>query len=217
MEHERQVLLEALAKALLPAHPLVLQGPQVLGGLGPAHRIREEGDAVGNTREAQGPVQTDDELHVLADRVGTVAARLDHPLLVEQAEGARDDQQGIQRSPAEPPEEERAQVLDDLEQGQGVGRKARLHEETTLHLATVRDADRAARRDRRRVLEEGLHRFSQAVSLKDGVRVHRAEERVAGPVDAGVQGIRLAAILLVDDPEVGVGPGVVDPADRSGS
>jgi hypothetical protein len=63
------------------------------------------------------------------------------------------------------------------------------------------------------MLHERLDHPEEGVVLDDRVRVHRAEERVAGDVDPGVEGVRLPALLLVDDDEVGHQEVAVEAAD----
>ena len=66
-----------------------------------------------------------------------------------------------------------------------------------------------------RALDERAHRAQQGVLLEDGVGVGDADQRVAGGVDAGVAGVRLAAaVLLADHDQVGQAPRRVDGVDR---
>ena len=56
----------------------------------------------------------------------------------------------------------------------------------------------------------------QAVPRQDGVGVHPAKQGVSGGVDASVQRIGLAAVLFVNDAQVGVLHGAVGAAYRLG-
>jgi hypothetical protein len=63
---------------------------------------------------------------------------------------------------------EGAQVFDRLEQGEGVSRQADAHDAPALDPASVRDADRAADRDRAgRFVDEGLHGAQERIALED--------------------------------------------------
>ncbi|EEF24393.1 conserved hypothetical protein [Ricinus communis] len=212
-EHQAPVGVQALGQAALPADALVLEGLVVFRGLGPAHGIGHEFHLVRLAFLAQQAVHADDQFHVLADRVGTVAAGLDHGVLAEHAERAGDDQHAVHGRPAEASEQERAQVFHDLEQRPHVRRQADLREKAARHLAPVGDADRAARRDDGRVAQERFRDLFQAVALQDRVGIDAAHERIARRVDARVQRVGLAAVLLVDHAQVREARGAVDLAD----
>ena len=64
------------------------------------------------------PLQPQHQLHVLADGVVQVSAGVEHRVAPEEAERARDDDVAAEPVPAEPAEQERAQVLDHLDAGQ---------------------------------------------------------------------------------------------------
>ena len=59
-----------------------------------------------------------DQFHVFADGVAAVAPGLDDRFLMEDAECAGDDEQAVDRVPAQAPEQKGAAVLDDLEHRQ---------------------------------------------------------------------------------------------------
>ncbi len=159
-------------------------------------------------------VQPHHQLHVLADRIGAIAADRHHPLAIEQAEGAGDDQHGIERRPAEAAEQKGAQVLDDLEARQPVAWQPGLDQEAATHLRAIGDAHRAARGNGALVLEEGLDHAQQAVALQDGVGVDATEQAVARGIDTGIQRIGLAAVGLVDYAQVGVAARAIDGLHR---
>jgi len=80
----------------------------------------------------------------------------------------------------------------------------RLLHDARADLAPVHDAYDAAGRHRLGVLQEGPDDPGQGLGLEETVGVHRAKEGMTAVVDAGVQRVGLASVLLVDDPEVGV-------------
>ena len=155
-------------------------------------------------------MQAHDQFHVLADHVGAEAAGGDHRLAVEYAEGARDDQEPVDRAPAKASAEECAQVLDHLHERERILRQPDLLDHAAAHLAAIDDAYRAAAGDRARVLEERPHDVLEAAHLQHRVRVAAIEDRVARGVQAGIGGIRLAAVLLVDDAQVRILERAVD-------
>src|SRR5436190_10151822 len=128
-------------------------------------------------------MQPRDELHVLAYGVVPVAARRDHHVLAKDAESARDDEHGIQRRPAEPAEEERTQVFDDLAEGEQVRGEVHLLQKAAAHLAAVGNAHGAAGSDDMRVLQERRYYAPQAAALEDAVGVDAAKERIARRVE----------------------------------
>ena len=66
----------------------------------------------------------------------------------------------------------------------------------------VGDADlAAARSDTLRILDHGLHDLEEGVSPEDRVSIDAAHEGGERRVETGVQGIRLAAVLLVQEDE----------------
>jgi hypothetical protein len=213
-EEQTAVDHQAVAEAALPADALVPERREVLGGLGPADRIRNKRNPIRSAALPHQAMEANHQLHVFADGVGAVAAHFDHDFFFEEAERPGDDEDGVQRGPAEAVEQERAEVLDDLKQREGAPRQPHPHQEAAADVASVGNPDRAARGDGGWVFQERPDDPRQAVSLEDRVRVDTAEERIAGDVDPRVQGIRLAAVLLIEHPQVGVHVGMIDGADR---
>ena len=204
MEQQGAVRPQAFQQAALPACSLALQHRQALGCLRPTHRIGQKDNAIGLCRHAVAQVQPDDQFHVLANRGHAVAARLDHGPAIEDAEGTRDDHECVHRRPTQAPEQKRPQVLDDLHPCQQAARHAHALQEPARDTAAVGNANRAAADDHRGIFEKRANDSAQAVGAQDGVGIHRAEQRVARAVDAGVERIGLAAVFLVDDAKVGV-------------
>ncbi len=205
---------QAFGQAALPAAALAAQGAEVFRAFGPADRIGQVADAVGDALLAVITVQPHHQLHVLADGIGAIAADRHHPFAVEQAKGAGDDQHGVERRPAETAEEKRTQVFDDLEARQPVAWQSGLDKKAAAHLRAIGDAHGAAGGDGAFVLEEGLHHAQQAVALQDRVGVDTAEQAVARGIDTGIQRIGLAAVGLVHHPQIGVAPRTIDGLHR---
>ena len=212
-QRQRGVAGQAFGQTALPAAALAAQRAEVLGRFGPADRIGQVADAIGNAPLAVPAVQAHHQFHVLAHGAGAVAADRQHALAVEQAEGTGNDQHRIERRPAQPAQQERAQVFDDLEPRHPVGRQPGAHQKPATHLRPVGQAHRAAGGHGALVLQKRLHHPQQAVALQDGIGIDRAEQRVPGGVDSGIECVGLAAVLLVDHPQVGVAPGAVHAAD----
>ncbi|MNN03055.1 hypothetical protein D3C81_1157300 [compost metagenome] len=142
-------------------------------------------------------MQADHQVHVLADRIHLVAADGDHALLVEHTECAGDDQQCIHRRPAHAPEQERAQVFHQLEAGQQAVRQADLGQHAIRDRAAVEHAHHAATGNHAAILKERPHHARQAFRLQDAVGIHHAEQRIACAVDACIDRIGLATVVLV--------------------
>src|SRR5439155_867866 len=68
-----------------------------------------------------------------------------------------------------------------------------------LHGARVRDADRAAHGGDLAAEQERPRQAQQRVGLDQRVRVHGDDQREPAGVDGGVERVRLAAVLLVED------------------
>ena len=183
------------------------------GHLGPAHRIGHEHQPVRLLAVAHDPVHPDAQLHVLADRLVLQAAGVEHLLPAVEPERARDDQERAHRRVRDAAGEERAQVLDHLEARHPVARHAHLGDPPAFDLAAVDDADDAADAERVGRLEERQHRLAQRVGLEERIGVDEADERIARRVDAGVERVGAAAVLLVDHHELGVRQRAVDGAD----
>ena len=135
---------QGLDQAAVPAVALARQHPQRGRRLGPADGVGDEHDAVVLAPLAAVAVQAHDELGVLADGRRVVAARVDHGLAAEQAEGAGDDEQRADARPADAAGQERAQVLDDLDVDQRVARRLHLGDVRALERRAVDDAHDAA-------------------------------------------------------------------------
>ena len=91
-------------------------------------------------------MEPDDELGVLADRVSRIASdRLDE-LSFEDAERPRDDEDAVDAVEGEPADEERPEVLENLEACDVAGGQAEVDEPPALDHGSVRNSDDAARR-----------------------------------------------------------------------
>ena len=187
------------------------------GHLGPAHRIGHEHQAVRLLAIAHDAMHADAQLHVLADRLVLEAAGVEHVLAAIDAERAGDDQQRAHRRVGDAAGQERAQVFDHLEARHPVAGHAHLGDATAFDLAAVDDADDAADAERVGRLEERQHGLAQRVRLEQRIGVDQADERIARRVDAGVERVGPAAVLLVDHHELGVGQRAVDAADLGAS
>jgi hypothetical protein len=214
IEQHRLVLEKGLQRAALPAGALPSQDAEVLGHLGPADRLGNELDAIVLPEVAEVAVELDDQLHVLADSAVAVASDRHRRLALEQAEGAGDDRQRLHRAQRQPGHQEGAQIFDDLDEGEEVSRQPDIKHPAALDAAAVGDADRAADRHRPpRLLDEGADGADQGVGLEQRIGVDRAEQLRPRHVDAGIERVGLAAILLVDDQQAGDARARIEAAD----
>jgi hypothetical protein len=196
---------QPLGQPPLPAAALARERAEVLGRLGPAHRVGQERDPERLAALAQVAVQAHDELGVLADRVRPPAADGLDRVAAEQAERAGDDEQAVELAPADPADEERPEVLDDLEHGEPARGQADVDDGAVPDPAAVGDAhDATGRDDALGVVDDRLGHPHQRVLLDHRVGVDRAQVRVAGGVGARVERVGLAAVGLVDDEQVRV-------------
>ena len=193
----------------MPPVALAPQDRQRLGDLGPGHGVRDELHDRRRPARAGGP-QPCHQLHVLADRSVQVAAGDQDGLLLEQPEGARDDQVAPQAVPAEPAEQERPQVLHVLHPGQPGPGSARRHDPPLPHLGPVDDPDRAPHRQAVGAVDERADHPQQCVVLDDRVGVDGADQVARADVEPGVERVGLAAVVLVHHEQVGLATAAVD-------
>ena len=188
----------------------------MLRTLGPAHRVRHEGDAIGSPGGPHVTVHPDHEVHVLADGLVPEAADLHQHVLPEHPEGAGDEHEGAELAPGGPPIEKRPQVLDHLRRAEPGARHPHTgNAGAPAELAAVRDPDAAAGRDGlRRPRQNRVHDRCHRVALEHAVGIDDADVGRGRQVDAGVGRVGLAAVHLVQHPEAGVRGAPVDPVDR---
>jgi hypothetical protein len=192
-----------LGQATLPASPLTPERAEVFRSFGPRDRIRDELDPVRLPALEQMAVQAHDHLDVLADRVGRVAAGRLEKVAPEEAEGARDDEERTHPAPPDAADEEGAEVLDDLEGREPAAGQTDVDDAPVLDTAPVGDPDDAPRRDHDvGIVEDRLGDAQERVLLEQDVGVHRADVGIARPVEPAIEGVGLAAVVLVDHPEL---------------
>ncbi len=131
-----------------------------------------------------------------------IAAGADHGLLLEHGEDAAQDEDRVHPVEPGPPGGERPEILHHLEPGERTGRESHLHDTAVLDGAAVGDGHLAAHRHHPRVLLDHPHQLLERVLVEDRVGVERDEIGRRRGVDAGVEGVRLAAVLLVDHHQV---------------
>jgi hypothetical protein len=138
---------------------------------------------------------------------------------VEQPERARDDEERPQAAPAHPTDEERPEVLHDLQRGQAVARQRDVHDAPVVHAAAVDDADDPARGGYEvGVVDDGGGHAQERLLLDERVGVHGAHVWVTRGGHARVEGVGLAAVRLVEDPQLRVAArGVGGPHGSAGS
>ena len=158
------------------------------------------------------------DLHVLADRVDACTAILDadlrlHRLRQEapdrddevaahQREDAGEHEQRAKRGEGDSSLRERAHVLDDLEARDPGLREPHLDDAAVLDERPVRDPDlHADGDDAFAVVHDRSRRQKERVRREQAVGVHARDEFALRDVDRRVQGVGLAAVLLVDQDE----------------
>ena len=161
-------------------------------------------------------VDTDDDLHILADGVLLVAAHLDNGLLSEQSESARYDEQRVGRRPKDTSHQKGTIVLDDLETLDELFGHRKALELAVDDLGAVRDTHDTARDDGAGILDELHRQAQQRVLLDTGVGVQTGEQRIFRDIDAGVQRVGLTAVCLLYIQKVGIGLAVIDRLDLLG-
>ena len=159
-------------------------------------------------------MQPQHELQILGDRLGRKPTDCLDERTLEEAESSGNDRERIQAAPADPADEKRAEVFQNLKGRQPAPRQLLLHHEAVVDAAPVRDADGAARCDDDvGVVQDRLHDLEQGVLFEQRVRVDHAHVRVARRVDARVQRIGSTAVVLLDHAEIGHALRKVGPAN----
>lgn len=203
--------------ALLPSRALIAQACQRLGRFGPADDLRHEIDAIGAALLAHMAVDADNELEILADRVMAIAADFDQDGALEDAERTRNQGKHAHVAVGDTRGNEGAHIFHDLEAREPAGRYPYPFDVAAADGGAVHHPDGAADRHQPPiVIDEGFGGSQQPVGLDDGIGVDDADERLLRKADAGIGGIRLAAILLVHDEEVRISGRAVD-AEHAGS
>ena len=142
-------------------------------------------------------MDTDDDLHILADGVLLITADLDDRLLSEQTESARYDQQGVGSAPEYTTHQKGTVVLDDLKTLDELLRHREALELAVDDLGAVRDTHDTARDDRPRILDKFKRQAQESVFLDTRVGVKAGEQRILGDINARVQRVGLAAVRLL--------------------
>src|SRR5487761_459050 len=109
------------------------------------HRVGNELNPILLAAITEVPVEAHDELDVLTDRVGSPASDSLDERAPEEAERARDDQQRTEAAPSHPADEERPEVLPDLQRRERAAWEPDLDDTTVVDTAAIRDPDNAAR------------------------------------------------------------------------
>ena len=133
----------------------------------------------------------------------------------EHAEGAGDDQQAFIADIATRPPRNARRYSTTWKRASQCDGSLHLGHPARIHGAAVADADDPAHGDGGRVLDEREHRPHQRQLLEQRVGVDHAHQVVPRRVDAGVDGVGLAAVDLVDQHEIRVVERSVQPAHGS--
>ena len=155
-------------------------------------------------------MQLDDELHVFADAMARIAADLYDGGFTERTESSGDDEQHAHYVKPDSTGQESAQIFRGLQRNDRIFRKAYLLHLAFFNFAAAADANNAADRDAGRVAHEGVDNLDERTLFEDGVRIDGDDDGVGGNVDAGVQRVRLATVLLVQNDQFFVCGGAED-------
>ena len=143
-------------------------------------------------------VQADDEFHVLADDVFPVAADLDDRLLFEEAESAGNHQKAIKHAQSHAARQEGPEIFKNLKVDQPFSGGSDRQRLAGVEVAAVGDADEPAGGHH---LGVGFHKrmddAQKGLALQEGIGIDAANQGIGADVDAGVQGVRLAAVFFV--------------------
>ena len=201
----------------MPPLALTAQSGERLRRLGPDDRVGHEDDAEPSLLGAERAVHAENQIHVLADGLRIEPADLHQGVTAEHAEGPGDQEEPAESAPCRAAGDEGAHVLDHLQSREQVARRSRAGDPAVPDGAAVDDAHRSARGHRLLgPFDERAHGAHQGVLLQDRVGVGHAHQRVAGDVDPGIDGVGLAApVLLADHDQVLDTPRDVHGADRA--
>ncbi|MPM26638.1 hypothetical protein SDC9_73142 [bioreactor metagenome] len=194
----------------MPAFALLFQVGELFRRLRPADGVRQEAYGVFALLVVHELMQLDHQLHILADAIASVAARFDDGGLVECAERAGDDEQHAHHVEADSTGQKRAQVFSGLQRNNGILRKPNFLELAVFNFATAADADDAADGDAGRVADKRVDDFDERALLENGVRVDGNDNRVGSDVDARVESVGFAAVLLIENDQFFIHRGTVD-------
>src|SRR2546423_10199902 len=137
---------QRLEQASLPALALPSEHANRRRDLRPRHRIRNERHRVRETMLAQISVQSHNEVHVFRDTASAVSTYREQMGAFKESERARNDQVSAQSVPPQAPEQESAEILENLHRRQDAPVDACLEHAAMLDHAGVRDANRSADR-----------------------------------------------------------------------
>jgi hypothetical protein len=142
-------------------------------------------------------VDPHDELEVLADAVGVEAADLHENVAPEHPERSADQDKRAEPGPARAPQHERPQVLDDLDPDEPRPGQLDLDKASIHYLASIDRADNpAGRDDTGGVVRKRFGDRDERIRFQDRVGVDEHHQRLGGGVDADVDRIGSAGVLL---------------------
>src|SRR5215212_4509045 len=132
---------EYVSQTAVPSVALTSEDFGRLRHFGPGHRVWNERDLSRPSLFVGQPLEAQYQLHILADGVVQIAAGGDDCFALKQAERSGDDDVPAESVPAEPAEQECAQILDHLNAGEQAGRHSGPYHPAVLHLRSVDNAN----------------------------------------------------------------------------
>src|SRR5258708_26627551 len=166
---------EHVQQTLLPARSLPSQRLEVRWDFRPAHGIRNKVDAVVRIFFQQVPMQTRHQVEILTNRARPITPNGAHQIRSKYAERPGNDRQHVSLSPSFSADQERAQILNDLDHFDALARQTHARQMPSFNLRSIQDADDSPyRHDSLRVRHDGKHDSQQSVAFEDRIDIHDA-------------------------------------------
>ncbi len=124
------------------------------------------------------PVQTRHQVEILANRARPIATNGAHKIRSKYAKRPGNDRQHVSLAPRFSADQERAQILNDLDHFNALARQTHAPQLASFDLRPIQDADDSAHRyDAFGIRHDGQHDSQQRVALKNRIGIHHANVR----------------------------------------
>src|SRR5581483_10480936 len=143
---------------------------------------------------AQVTVKANHQVEVFTDRAGAESAHTLYQIAAKDAECSGNDGKHIEVSPSFAADQESPQVFDDLQHFNGTTRQASLSQPPSFHHGAIQHTHNSTNRDHTlRLGQNRDHNAQQSIRLKNRIRIHHANVRTRGCIQACIDGIGLTA------------------------
>src|SRR5712692_8079494 len=204
-ETHRPVSDYGLPQSLMPALALAAEHGGARGHLSPADGVRSEDHTPVEFVLARVAMQPHHQFQVFRDGSGAVSAHLDTGRFLKQAEGSGHNKQPVDLAPARAAGQEAPNVFNRLHDDPEVQLQAGTADAAAVHDGPVHSPHNAGdRHDSFRVFQDGAHSVSEGFRFNHRIGVHGQKVRALAKVNARVQGVGFAAVLLVDHHQPGL-------------